>query len=86
MQAVQQKAHLRVEIDQSLCQGHAVCVGEAADVFAVDEKASIGMVLNATPGEELYEKVRKAERLCPNRAIKVTEVKPEGDASGCPFH
>jgi sterol 14alpha-demethylase len=84
--AVQQKAHLRVEIDQTLCQGHAVCVGEAADVFAVDEKLSIGIVKNATPGEEFYEKVRKAERLCPNRAITVTEVKPEGGASGCPFH
>lgn len=84
--AVPQKAHLRVEIDQSLCQGHAVCVGEAAEVFAVDEHVSIGIVKNATPGEELYEKVRKAERLCPNRAITVTEVKPEAGASGCPFH
>jgi sterol 14-demethylase len=84
--AAPQKAHLRVEIDQSLCQGHAVCVGEAAEVFAVDEHASIGIVKNAAPGEELYEKVRKAERLCPNRAITVTEVKAEAGASGCPFH
>lgn len=84
--AVPQKAYLKVEIDQSLCQGHAVCVGEAADVFAVDENLSIGIVKNATPGEALYEKVRKAERLCPNRAITVTEVKPEAGASGCPFH
>ena len=62
-----------------------MCVGEAPEVFAVDEHVSIGKVLSATPSPEFYEKVRKAERLCPNRAITVTEVKA-GDASGCPFH
>jgi len=85
-----QAHHIRVTIDENLCQGHAVCMGEVPEVFTVDEHASIGKVINATPTPEFYERVRKAERLCPNRAITVVEVKggeaKAGDVSGCPFH
>ncbi|HEY8428554.1 MAG TPA: cytochrome P450 [Sandaracinaceae bacterium] len=63
---------LRVRIDRDLCQGHAVCVGEAPEVFAVgrDEKVILKV---PRPPAELYDKVRNAAKYCPTGTIRLEE-------------
>ena len=65
---------LRVRVDLDLCQGHGMCQEEAPEVFRVVDRpgdyARVELILERPP-EELREKVRAAERFCPNRVIRV---------------
>ncbi len=63
---------MKIVIDFDLCQGHAVCMGEAPDVFRVDEDGVL-TVLNAAPDEALREAVETAAKYCPNQSITVVE-------------
>jgi sterol 14-demethylase len=62
---------LHVVLDRDLCQGHAVCVGEAPEVFRLDGKDRVEAILTDIP-EALHDRVRAAARHCPTRAIKLT--------------
>lgn len=64
---------LRVRLDRDLCQGHAVCVGEAPDVFAISPGDGKVMLKMARPSAEYHEQVRAAERHCPTRTIRIEE-------------
>ena len=62
---------MRIVIDWDLCQGHAICMGEAPDVFQVGEdKLS---VLQERPPEALRSKVALAAQYCPTGAISLHE-------------
>jgi len=61
---------MEIKVDFDLCQGHAVCMGEAPEVFRVDDNGYL-TVLQDHPSEELRDKVQKAEKYCPTGAIKV---------------
>ena len=63
---------MRIVVDFDLCQGHAVCEGEAPEVFQVDEAGYL-TILQEEPPEELREKVELAEQHCPTMAITVAE-------------
>ena len=66
----------RVCVDLDLCQGHAVCVNEAPEVFTVErnEDDEDKVVLRSTsPSPELREKVANAVRHCPTRALSLEE-------------
>ena len=66
----------RVEIDRELCQGHAVCMDEAPEVFLVIERAGAyaqTSLLADPPPDEQRQRVEAAVRLCPNRALKIVE-------------
>ncbi len=67
-------AQLRIRLDRDLCQGHAVCVGEAPDVFALaaDGKVSLHPGMEAPP-PATHEAVRAAARYCPTRTIQLEE-------------
>ncbi len=65
-------AALRVRIDRDLCQGHAVCVGEAPEVFALGKDNKVMLKL-ARPPAELHAKVRAAAEHCPTRTIRIEE-------------
>lgn len=62
--------HFRIVVDRQLCQGHAMCMGEAPDLFRVDEHGELH-VLQDQPPLALLEKARQAARYCPNQALKV---------------
>ena len=65
---------MRVKVDLALCQGHAVCMQEAPEVFRVNETDSHYPkveVLLEYPREALRQNVRHAERYCPNRTASV---------------
>lgn len=59
---------MKVKIDLDLCEGNAVCMKMAPEVFEVgeDDKARL---LIAEPGEELRGKVEAAVRRCPRQAL-----------------
>ena len=65
-------ATLRIRLDLDLCQGHAMCVGEAPEVFAIGENGKV-KALNYSPPPELHDKVRAAAQFCPTRAIRLKE-------------
>ena len=62
----------RIEVDFDLCKGHATCMGEAPELFKVDEEGRL-TVLQETPEELLREKALKAAKYCPTQAIKVSD-------------
>ncbi len=62
----------RIEVDFDLCKGHATCMGEAPELFKVDEEGRL-TVLQETPEELLREKALQAAKYCPTQAIKVSD-------------
>jgi sterol 14-demethylase len=66
----------RVCADLDLCQGHAVCVAEAPEVFDLErtESGEDKVVLRMeAPPAALREKVESAVRHCPTRALSIDE-------------
>ncbi len=61
---------MKIVIDRGLCQGHAVCMGEAPEVFQVDDQGVL-TVLQERPPDALLEQVRRAAKYCPTGAIKI---------------
>ncbi len=73
-------APLTITLDTDLCQGHAVCVSEVPEVFAIGPNGKV-QLLDAHPDPKLNDRIRAAARYCPTRTIKIEE-----RASACPFH
>jgi ferredoxin len=63
---------MRIVVDKDLCEGNAVCMKVAPEVFVVgdDDQARI---LIERPDEDLREKVEAAVRRCPRQAIALRE-------------
>ena len=63
---------MRVVVNRDLCEGNALCVKEAPEVFALgdDDQAR---VLIEHPGEALRAKVDRAVRRCPRNALTLLE-------------
>ena len=63
---------LHIVHDAQLCQGHAVCQGEAPDYFAVDAHSVLHIKQHVVAADD-EEKVRRAVRYCPNGALSLEE-------------
>jgi sterol 14-demethylase len=63
----------RVRVDLDLCQGHGECVSEAPEVFALDRATNRVALRSETPGPEQRERVERAVRHCPTRALSIQE-------------
>ncbi len=63
---------MRIKVDFDLCQGHANCMGEAPEVFKVDDKGFLE-VLQEEPPETLRDKVQMAVTYCPTGALSLEE-------------
>jgi ferredoxin len=61
----------RVVVDDGLCQGHAMCLLEAPEVFEVP-KHGTAVVRRPVTGADL-EAVRLAVHHCPTGALKLEE-------------
>jgi len=61
----------RICVDFDLCQGHAVCVSEAPEVFELDQKESRVRVRQEHVTPELRAKVEAAVQYCPTRALSI---------------
>ncbi len=62
---------LRVRIDQQLCEGHALCIETAPEVFDLTDDDIARCVEQPPP--EYWEQVRAAVDACPRGAITVAE-------------
>jgi len=65
--------HMKVRVDYGLCQGHAVCMSEAPEVFRVDDKTGELTLLDENPPEGLRAKVEAAVKYCPTRALSIVD-------------
>jgi len=63
---------MRIVVDFGLCQGHAVCQGEAPDVFQVTAKGEL-TVLMEKPDESLRKQVEAAVQYCPTGALSLVD-------------
>jgi len=59
----------RVVVDLDLCQGHAVCVSECPEIFALDKAANKVRLVRGDVPAELRAKAERAVRYCPTRAL-----------------
>lgn len=62
----------KVVVDMGLCQGHAVCTGEAPEYFSVDENNVLTVVKQQVADADM-ERIEKAVKFCPNQALKIIE-------------
>ena len=62
---------MRVEVDEDLCQGHAMCEVEAPEVFSVPKAGIVQVIAPVTPDN--VEAVRSAVKHCPSRALTLKE-------------
>jgi ferredoxin len=61
----------RVRVDPHLCEGHALCIDTAPEVFELTDSDVATCVENPPP--ELWEQVRAAVDACPRGAITVVD-------------
>ena len=64
---------MKVKVDRGLCQGHAVCMSEAPEIFRVDERSGELSVLQEQPPEALRETLALAVKYCPTSALSIEE-------------
>ncbi|QQD17764.1 cytochrome P450 [Spongiibacter nanhainus] len=63
---------LLVEVDRQLCQGHAMCTGEAPEVFKVNDDGVLTIVDN-TVSEARRKRIEAAVAHCPNQALRIVK-------------
>jgi sterol 14-demethylase len=64
------KATLRVVVDTNLCQGHAVCTGEAPSHFRMNADGTLHLIRQDVSGDDFL-RVEAAVKHCPNQALKI---------------
>jgi ferredoxin len=64
---------VKIRVDRDLCQGHAACVQEAPEVFALDAATSQVVVANESPDESQRAAVKAAVKYCPTRALRLED-------------
>lgn len=64
---------VKVTVDTSVCQGHALCSWTAPGVFEPDEDDGHARVLLPLVPDELADSARRAAEGCPEGAISVTD-------------
>ncbi|SBS72402.1 conserved hypothetical protein [uncultured Mycobacterium sp.] len=62
----------RIELDEDLCQGHAMCELEAPDFFRVPKRGAVE-ILDAEPPDDARPDIERAVEMCPTRALSIVE-------------
>ena len=63
---------MRIRVDTELCTGHALCAGQAPDVYVLDELGYNRTEIDDLP-PELWEQARRGAMSCPESAIIIEE-------------
>ena len=63
---------MKVEVDYGRCEGHAICVGLAPNVFEIGDDDEQVRIISDTPDDSDKSNVILAAKRCPIMAIKVT--------------
>ncbi|HYD48446.1 MAG TPA: ferredoxin [Terriglobales bacterium] len=61
---------MNIRIDYDLCEGNAVCMKLAPEVFEVGDDDKVRLLIEH-PGQELQAKVEAAVRRCPRQALAI---------------
>jgi sterol 14-demethylase len=64
---------VRVRVDLGLCQGHAVCVSEAPEVFRLNPQQTAVEVLQAEAPAALRNRIAAAVKHCPTSALTIED-------------
>jgi sterol 14-demethylase len=64
---------MAIHLDRDLCQGHAVCVSEAPELFRLNEGEHVVTLLASEAVADLRKKVALAVKHCPTRALAISE-------------
>jgi ferredoxin len=62
---------LRIEVDETRCDGFGLCQQAAPEVVELDEDGFVSVVLAEVPGE-LAAKAEAAVRSCPVGALRIS--------------
>ena len=62
----------RLTVDRDLCQGHAVCSGEAPDLFDVDKAGALTILDQRPPNDARY-RAEEAVKYCPTHALSIVD-------------
>jgi ferredoxin len=63
---------MRIRVDRTVCQGHALCARVAPDLFTLDDEGYSNVDDTEVP-PWLEELARRGMQTCPERAITVAE-------------
>ena len=63
---------MRVQVDAQVCEGNAVCMKMAPEIFEVRDDDKAYVLLDPIP-DDLRAKVEASVRRCPRRAISLVE-------------
>lgn len=61
---------MKIQIDGSVCQGHALCAATAPDLFTLDDDGYSNVDQLEVP-EGMEEQARRGAQACPERAIEI---------------
>jgi ferredoxin len=65
-----------VDLDEDLCQGHAMCEVEAPDYFKVPKRGPVE-VLAPRPPADARPQIERAVDACPCRALSIRQIADE---------
>jgi sterol 14-demethylase len=68
------RSAVRSRVDRGLCQGHAVCVSEAPEVFRLNQGGTAVEILQGEAPAALREKIALAVKHCPTHALTIEDV------------
>lgn len=74
-QTKNQQTTFQITVDPGLCQGHAMCMGEAPALFRVDEDGN-NHVRVSHPDLTFFSQAQRAAEHCPNQAIRLDITTP----------
>jgi len=63
---------MRIVVDRDLCESNGACVRTARDMFVIDDRDRMQLLVEAPVGEQV-EKARAAVRRCPRRALSLVD-------------
>lgn len=63
---------MKVVVDYDVCEANAACMRILPEVFHVDDKDSLHILIEHPP-ESMREKLKEAMRRCPRAAISIVE-------------
>jgi sterol 14-demethylase len=69
-------APVSIRLDLGLCQGHAVCVSEAPEIFRLSHDGRVTELLTDTAAPELRARAELAVKHCPTRALSIHPSEP----------
>jgi len=61
---------MKIHVDRDLCEANAVCMGQAPEVFRVEEDDTLTLLVEEVR-DDLLPAVEEAVRLCPRQALRL---------------